>query len=1175
MFRAGPVWVVSPADLVDVVECPHRSVLHQARAAHQEGAPTPQIVDPLAGEAREELVEAELRRLRALFGGDAVATVAPPRPVLDEVHVAAQATREAIRDRVPVIHHGVVVAPIQPGVLLFGQVDFLIATTVDPETGACREGVPAGYEPWQAVGHATPRTIVELAACATMLADTLPQAPEFLHVRSENGHHALRVSDYVPLVGVAQDRLIRRLAAPPELPSPVWGEPCPACETCGFATWCAQGRARDRHVSLVAGIRGDQIVKLQAAGITTIDALARAGEEQRPPLLARRTYTRLREQAALQVRQDATRTADNPTGRVFATVYAEDGLVLLPAPSAGDVVFTVATTPVGDDGELAFLWGAYLPSEERHCVWWAHDRAEERVAFAAFVDFVSGQLRADGEAHLYCYTPQGASRLAAFAASLGVREAEVDDLLRQRRCVDLSDVVKKSVRVSQRSYALSALEPLYLGDDAQRWGGGEPQPDGYAAYRRACRAGDSRQAQAVQEALAAQVRRECVSVARLRDWLEKLRVDHGIVARPAPPETVGVDPGQQEQAAARRAAVEERIRSLTEALAGPAAGEGRGEDQDAWDVLSALLGYYRREEAPLWWDFFRRLSAPVEELEADADCVVPLWVRAHAWVPPQGRQRKAARHVEVGADPRRLHPFGVGDQVRLLYPGVAGQGAEAVPATVVEAAADRLVVVEKADVGAEHDRQPLAVLPGAPVRSTPKDEALWEVAERVAAALPRPPQMAGVDLLRRVPPRLRGGGALPDPGDFGGDTVAAVLAAVDALDDSYLAVQGPPGAGKTYLAARLITHLVGRGLRVGVCATSHQAIENVLRAAVRAAAEAGVGVPCAKRPSGVSPDRRVPWEQPRQVRDLVQWCHRQEGGYLVGGTAWNFTHPQMRGLGVDVLLIDEAGQFALADAVAVSAAARSLVLLGDPQQLPHVVQGVHAAGADRSALEHVVGDADIIDPAYGYFLAHTRRMHPGVCTVVSHLAYQGRLSAHPDAALRGLAGVEAGVYRKVVAHQGRSTHSPEEVRAVVEVVAQLVGREWCEPGRPPRPLQGSDIMVVAPFNVQVRALRAALAEAGLEAVRVGTVDRFQGQEAPVVVCSMTVSSAREAPRGMEFVLSRNRLTVALSRAQAVAVVVCAPSLVESAARTMAELRALAGFAHVWAQARDWPDPAPG
>ena len=625
-------------------------------------------------------------------------------------------------------------------------------------------------------------------------------------------------------------------------------------------------------------------------------------------------------------------------------------------------MFTV-TTPVGDDG-VGVLWGAYLPVRAALCG--GRDRAEERVAFAAFVDFVSGQLRADGEAHLYCYTPQGASRLAAFAASLGVREAEVDDLLRQRRCVDLSDVVKKSVRVSQRSYALSALEPLYLGDDAQRWGGGEPQPDGYAAYRRACRAGDSRQAQAVQEALAAQVRRECVSVARLRDWLEKLRVDHGIVARPAPPETVGVDPGQQEQAAARRAAVEERIRSLTEALAGPAAGEGRGEDQDAWDVLSALLGYYRREEAPLWWDFFRRLSAPVEELEADADCVVPLWVRAHAWVPPQGRQRKAARHVEVGADPRRLHPFGVGDQVRLLYPGVAGQGAEAVPATVVEAAADRLVVVEKADVGAEHDRQPLAVLPGAPVRSTPKDEALWEVAERVAAALPRPPQMAGVDLLRRVPPRLRGGGALPDPGDFGGDTVAAVLAAVDALDDSYLAVQGPPGAGKTYLAARLITPWWSWP-RVGC-----------VRPAIRRSRTC-----CARR---CVPQRRPGWGcrvrnahqecLPIDVcrgaaqagADLVQWCHRQEGGYLVGNRvelyapadAWpgGGCAAHRRGRAVCACGCGRGvGCGSFAGAVGILNSCRTWCR-------------VHAAGADRSALEHVVG-TPTLSTAYGYFLAHT------------------------------------------------------------------------------------------------------------------------------------------------------------------------------------------------------------
>src|SRR5690606_4233245 len=224
-------------------------------------------------------------------------------------------------------------------------------------------------------------------------------------------------------------------------------------------------------------------------------------------------------------------------------------------------------------------------------------------------------------------------------------------------------------------------------------------------------------------------------------------------------------------------------------------------------------------------------------------------VHAHDWVQPQGRQRKAARRVELRADAGRPHPFTTGEQVRLLYPGPPGQAAETVTATVEHAGADRLVVVEKCDVGAEDDRRPVAVLPGAPVRSSPKDEALWELAEHAVRALPDTARSAGLDVLRRTPPRLRGGAPLPDPHDFGGDVVAAVIAAVDALDGSYLAVQGPPGAGKTYLAARLITHLVASGRSVGVCSTSHKAIENVMAAAVRAAEENGTVLACAKRPA--------------------------------------------------------------------------------------------------------------------------------------------------------------------------------------------------------------------------------------------------------------------------------------------------------------------------------------
>ena len=1165
----------SPTDLVDAMECQHRSTLKHALAAGVDGAPAPEALDPLVARGGEAHEHAERDRLVGLFG-DGVVSIDNPRPTHADLTAAAEATREAMHAGVPVIYQGVFYEPVSPGVAFHGRADFLISTAVDPATGEHRDsGGKPRYEPWDTklAHHVRPGAVLQLAAYAEALGRTGPGEPEFMHLLTGDGRvHSLRVAEYLPLLPQVRDRLLRRLTDRPALPRPLWAQPCPACDHCGYATLCAQGRAQDRHLSLVAGIRGDQIAKLRDAGITTIDALACARDEDRPPLLPRHSYTRLREQAALQVRQDATRTPEDPTGTVYATVYADDGLAMLPEPSPGDVFFDMEGYPYHEGRGLEYLFGAFTCDDGRFHAFWAHDRAQERQAFEAFVDFVCARVDADAGAHVYHYASYEADRLKTLAASFGTRETQVDELLRQRRLVDLYTVVKKSLRVSQRSYSIKSLEPLYL--EQGRSGAvvtAASSIDAYAAYLSAREAGDGAEAERILADIAAYNRDDCVSTARLRDWLEKLRVEHGISARPVASGIVTEEDAERAaQAARRRAEAEERMRALTGPLLAqvPAEEAQRDAEQQARALLAALVGYYRREEAPLWWDFFRRLAAPVEELEADTDCLVPLRVHAHDWVQPQGRQRKAARRVELRADAGRPHPFTTGEQVRLLYPGPPGQAAETVTATVEHAGADRLVVVEKCDVGAEDDRRPVAVLPGAPVRSSPKDEALWELAEHAVRALPESARSAGLDVLRRTPPRLRGGAPLPDPRDFGGDVVAAVIAAVDALDGSYLAVQGPPGAGKTYLAARLITHLVASGRSVGVCSTSHKAIENVMAAAVRAAEENGTVLACAKRPAD-KPDPDLPWQQPRQVRDLVRWCTEQDGGFLVGGTAWNFANPGMREVALDVLIIDEAGQFALADTLAVSTAARDLVLLGDPQQLPQVVQGTHGEGADRSALEHLVGDTEIIDASRGYFLDQSRRMHPRVCEPVSHLAYRGRLHAHPTAALRGLAGVEAGLYRCVVEHTGRSTHSPEEVTAVVELAARLVGTEFREPGAEPRPLTGADILVVAPFNLQVRALRAALAEAGLDAVRVGTVDRFQGQEAPVVLCSMTVSGAAEAARGLDFVLSRNRLNVALSRAQVLAALVYSPSLLHATPRSVSELRVLAGFAELCSRARDW------
>ncbi|WP_067974715.1 TM0106 family RecB-like putative nuclease [Nocardiopsis trehalosi] len=1196
MFRNETGRVVSPTDLVDAMQCDHRSALRTALAERVDGAPVPADIDPLVARHGEAHERAELDRLRDLFG-DGVVTVPNPEPTHAAMRAAARATAEAMAAGAPVVYQGCFYEPVEPGIAFHGRADFLISTAVDPATGERRPGADARYEPWDTklARHPGPAAVLQLAAYADALGRMGPGAPEHMYLLTgDRAVHAHRVAEFLPILATVRDRLLARLREPAALPTPLWGPPCAACEGCGYAALCADGRAAARHLSLVAGLRTDQARKLGDAGITTIDALAEATDDDRPGLLPRHTFTRLRAQAALQVRQDATRRPDDPQGTVIAEVYAEEGLAGLPAPSPGDVFFDMEGYPYfdGADGRgLEYLFGAVTTADdplarpgegepaggggERFHAFWAHDRTAEKRAFEEFVDFATARVDADPGAHVYHYASYEADRLKLLSATFATREAEVDELLRHRRLVDLFTVVKKSLRVSQRSYSIKYLEPLYLGGSrAGEVTTATSSIDAYAEYAAAQEAGDTDRAAKVLADIADYNRDDCVSTARLRDWLEDLRAEHGITARPLRQDELAAE-DDDERAAERRRRREEqeaRLRALTDPLLDgvPPDPAARTPDDAARALLAALAGYYRREENPSWWDYFRRVSAPMEELEADTDCLVPLRVLRGDWQEPTGRQRLARREIELRCDPVRPHPFSTGDTVRLLYPGPPGQGADTVNATVATAAADRVTVVETGTPGETYARAPAAVLPGPPVRSAPKDEALWELAAETAADLPALPDTAGVDVLRRRPPRTRDGAGLPDPAEHGGDLVATVIDAVDRLDSSYLAVQGPPGAGKTYLAARLITHLVAQGRTVGVCSTSHKAVENVLTAALAAARAAGTDLPCAKRPAK-KPDPEAAWDQPKSVKELAGWRAGREGGHLVGGTAWNFANEAVRAQPFDVLIIDEAGQFALADTLAVSTAARDLVLLGDPQQLPQVVQGTHGEGAGASALEHLVGGAEIIDPARGYFLDQTRRMHPAVCAPVSDLSYRGLLHAHPSTAERAIGGVAPGLYRLPVDHTGRATHSPEEVAAVVAVAADLVGRTVREPGATAeRELTAEDVLVVAPYNLQVRALRAALEAAGLGAVRVGTVDRFQGQEAPAVICSMTVSSAAEAARGLDFVLSRNRLNVALSRAQVVAALVYSPHLVTAAPRTVAELRVLAGFAGLCGAAADWP-----
>jgi uncharacterized protein len=657
------------------------------------------------------------------------------------------------------------------------------------------------------------------------------------------------------------------------------------------------------------------------------------------------------------------------------------------------------------------------------------------------------------------------------------------------------------------------------------------------------------------------------------------------------PRTGGALVDENPRAVARREGRERRL-ALAAAIS-ERVGENRGErslEVQALALLGAAVGYYQREDKPFWQEHYARLELPLDEWPGRRSTFHVEHSRVLRDWDVVGRDRLPTREIElVGRmlDGSRVDgsDLGLGDTVHVLYdepvPPVVGElearavrgehsGGVIQEFRELDGQDDRrrprdvVVLRERLSGGAEpHDQAPVALAPKCGPARDAQERAVEEAARAALASWSADrtlPDGAAIDLLRRRAPRLipvdhasagQHGEALPalgNVGDGGLDLEAAVHAAVERLDHSYLAVQGPPGTGKTHVGSHVVAKLVGAGWRVGVVAQSHSAVENMLSAIVDKAGVPAEQVAKKQRAKGTEQDAEKgaapPWRELTSAQ-LADCAATSSGGCVVGGTAWDFAHERWPDEGLDLLVIDEAGQFSLADTIAVGRSAKRLLLLGDPQQLPQVSQGKHPEPVDRSALAWLAAGSAVLPDDVGYLLPESWRMHPEVCAAVSELSYAGRLSAHPVTTTRSLDGVAPGVVHVPVAHEGRSTSSPEEAAEVVRQVQDVLGRTWVPGGgHPSRPLGPDDVVVVAAYNAQVHAVRQALSAAGLDGVPVGTVDMFQGREAPVAILTLAASTPEEVSRGMGFLLSRNRINVAVSRAQWRAVVISSPRLTD-------------------------------
>jgi uncharacterized protein len=1107
--------IYSASDLNDFLECEHLTELERRVAFGELARPEQDASAKLLAGKGEEHERYHLNVLRQLHG-TALVEFERPENTIEGFQRAEAMTVAAMQRGAPVIYQ----ATFFDGTFV-GRADFL--RRIDTPSERFRWN----YEvvDTKLALQPKPYYLVQLCNYSEHVARVTGTAPEYAAIVLGSGReHRFRMNDYAAYYRHLKASFLARVA---ELRD-TYPLVCNHCQVCRWADVCERRRDEDDHLSIVAWMRRDQIARLEAAGIPTLAALADATDEQRPREMVESTFEKLRTQAHLQHKQ--RRAFANGAGQKHFYQFREaaegDGFSKLPPPARSDVFFDIEGDPLyRPDRGLYYLFGIYLPDEDRYQCWWAKNPQEERVAFEAVMDFFAERRKQYPQMHVYHYGSYDVDALKRLAGQFASRGDLLDDFLRRELFADLFTIVRQALFASQPGYSLKKMEAFYEFKRETVTLGGDDSIVMFEAWL-----------ESHNDTLLADIERynadDCRSTYELHRWLLARRDELG--ERNGAPPPWRADPSAKEpEPEPERTALEAQLLDGLPPIDGPDDLREAAESVRGRWLLGHLLTYHRREAKPAWWKHFERLANPNELEQHDHEAIGGLELATD--VAPYKLKETDRTSVYTYRFPPQEHHLDKSP----IDPHSGGAAGELVH---VDDANRTLAIKLRNTILPEQLR---ALIPGTPLPTVKQRAAIERVARlyvdgRLAQAYP-----ATNDLLLARTSRLRdvtpGDAIQPDAVDS-----ASVSQRVAAVDSSYLFIQGPPGSGKSTRAARAIADLLAAGKRVGILANSHRAIHALLHKVEKLAHDDGVHFRGCHKHSKQTEDSEF-----RSLLGVPLIDSRDDGDALVAyelgsGTSFAWSEERLAGT-YDYLFIDEAGQVSLADALGASLAARNVVLLGDPLQLKQVSQAAHPAGTEYSILQHLLGDDETIRPERGIFLDISYRMQPEICDFVSKAVYEGRLHADESTRLHrvespGLSG--AGLRFVAVTHSGCKRKSPEEAEVVAEAIAQLVQGTVTLDGNAPRPFAQHDVLVVAPYNAQRRLIGKLLAERGLGDVRVGTVDKFQGQEAPVVFYSMTTSSGEDMPRDMAFLFEKNRLNVAISRAQCMTVLVCSPRLLE-------------------------------
>ncbi len=1157
MRKLGELWSFNTRDLMRAASCQHCTTLSVAHALEVPLVETK--LAPYIEEQKQLKAEGKDKTLPMKYGDafeanliEELKKLSPEGSVSGpETDGDIEATIELMKQGVPVIYQGGL-RQEQGSTVFVGKPDFLLRNdwkfvfSAEGLLAEARKGVEfTGYTAWDAKFASNAKADYALQVAIYV------EGLEALGLKAENARHGLLLGnrsivefeegEIVPATRLARQQLvqtIQQLTSGGEsqlakyLEGFTWH--CASNSECGICEYpelCSDERERSGDLLLVAGLGGSLRAKLMAGGIGSMDQLAQASEK--PGSVSKQTFERVRAQARIQVRQRDER-------RLVNELLPNPAIQYLPKGSDGDVFFDMEGFPYEKDGGLEYLFGNWT-REGGFKGFWAHNREEEKQAFIEFMNWVIGRMESDPKAHIYHYASYEQTALRRLSIRHAVMQSELAELQRQGRFVDLYPIVLKSIRVGEPMYSIKNLEAHYdfkrekIGDASVATAADSIV--GYDDWRinhkaandstldPATRSEAKKQADGLLDALMRYNRDDVKSTQWLYDWLAGM--PGACTLKPAPkPEVTAEEEETILKAKAELAALEEMTSNLFEPLddwqwgANPELDE-RGR---AWETLANSILFYRREKVMHWVDIYVRLNQNVEEMLQDK-ATLPVIEPETLDTYQKQKNGPMTRLYKADLPDEAIYRPKPGDSISVGF-SRGGTTNDFHMGNILEINDYFFTFTRRTRKPEELDLEPYCVLENKDFKTDQKEQSLVELAGAITSAWGSPestPPMgsAALDLLLRRSPNLNGGDALTKPVD--GEYLPALIDSALRMNNTTMAVQGPPGTGKTYLASHLIKELLNQGKRVAVTANSHAAIENLLEACV----DAGVsGDDIFKAPSKKE-ELSLLWNNEPNDMPYV-------GPAVYGATSFALCNKLARTHQFDYLIVDEAAQFSLVDTLAGSLIANNIILLGDPQQLPQVVKASHPGGVEASALGHFMGESEILPETMGYFVEITRRLHPEVNKAVSWLAYENKLRSHELTKKFVIDSTPPGIHTVELDHLGNSTSSPEEVEKVLELVAKHIDEVGAE-----------DILIVAPYNAQVNSIRRALDQAGYADVQVGTVDKFQGREGLVVIYSLAASSAQDAPRGLGFLLDRNRMNVAISRAKSVCYIVRSKHLLKA------------------------------